>query len=34
MIKDAEHILAYHDPEHACNQGSIVSLDVTVQVPG
>jgi len=28
MIKEAEHhILAYHDPEHACNQGSIVSLD-------
>ena len=27
MIKDIEHILAYHDPEHACNQGSIISLD-------
>jgi len=26
MIKDVEHILAYHDPDHACNQGSIVCL--------
>ena len=27
MIKDIEHVLAYHDPAHACNQGSIISLD-------
>ena len=26
MIKDVEHILAWHDPEHACNQGSLVRL--------
>jgi sialidase-1 len=27
MIKNAEHILALHDAEHACNQGSIVKLN-------
>jgi len=27
MIKEVEHILAYQDPNHACNQGSIISLD-------
>jgi hypothetical protein len=26
MIKDVEHILAYRDPNHACNQGSLVCL--------
>ena len=26
MITDVEHILAYHDPEHACNQGNIIRL--------
>jgi photosystem II stability/assembly factor-like uncharacterized protein len=26
MIKNVEHILALHDPEHACNQGSIIRL--------
>ncbi len=27
MITNVEHILAHHDPDHACNQGSIVSLN-------
>lgn len=26
MIKDVEHVLALHDPDHACNQGSIIAL--------
>jgi hypothetical protein len=26
MIRDIEHVLAYRDPEHACNQGSILRL--------
>jgi hypothetical protein len=27
MMKNVEHILAHHDPEHACNQGSIIRLN-------
>jgi sialidase-1 len=26
MISNVEHILAHHDPHHACNQGSIIRL--------
>jgi len=26
VIKDLEHILAYKDPNHACNQGSLIRL--------
>jgi len=26
MIKDAEDILAHYDPDHSCNQGSIIKL--------
>ena len=26
MISNVEHILAHHDPDHACNQGSIIRL--------
>jgi sialidase-1 len=26
VIRDVEHVLAYQDPKHACNQGSIVRL--------
>lgn len=26
MIKDIEHVRAYFDPDHACNQGSIIAL--------
>jgi len=27
MIKDIEHVLVYHDPEHCINQGSLVLLN-------
>jgi sialidase-1 len=27
MLKDIDHVLALIDPEHACNQGSIVALE-------
>ncbi len=23
---DMQHVLAYHDPDHACNQGSLIKL--------
>lgn len=26
MIKDVEHVLAHHDPDHAVNQGSLIRL--------
>jgi len=26
MTSDFEHVLAYHDPQHACNQGSLITL--------
>jgi hypothetical protein len=26
LIRDIEHVLAYRDPNHACNQGSIIRL--------
>jgi len=26
MQTDFEHVLAYHDPDHACNQGSLITL--------
>ena len=26
MITDVDHVLAYRDPEHACNQGSLIRL--------
>ena len=32
--KDLEHVLAVHDPEHACNQGSLIALSNVELLPG